>query len=163
VGKLGFGARANHISDRAKKIADARDVNFALSFVLCTAAENANDFARWNPRRDVIYFGMLDGPIAIDDEHYRLGNAALFLGIINTPFLNHPPFCIAQNRKGELQLAPHCFGFDWRIDAHGHNVGPGRAYFLVMIAVIRQLAKTEWSPIAAIEDKRQTASRNQFR
>ena len=140
-----------------------RDVNLAFRFVLSSTAENANDFARRNPCRDVIYFGILDGPIAIDDEYYRLGNATLLLGIINTPILDHPPLGIAQNGKGQPQLAADCFGFDWRIDAHGHNVGPGRADFLVMIAVIRQLAKTEWSPIAAIEDKRQAASRNQFR
>jgi hypothetical protein len=32
-----------------------------------------------------------------------------------------------------------------------------------MIAVIRQLAETKWSPSAAIEKKHHTASRNQIR
>ena len=96
----------------------------------------------------------------IDDEYCRLGNATLLLGIIDAPIFDHLPFGIAQNRKRQPEFAPHSFGFDRWIDGYGHHIGPGRADFCVMIAVIRQLAETEWSPGAAIEKKHQTVSRN---
>jgi hypothetical protein len=78
---------SEYISNRTKKIAHARDVNLKLSFAPSSAAQDANDFARWNPRRDVIYFGILDGPIAIDDEHCRLGDASPLIRIVDAPIL----------------------------------------------------------------------------
>lgn len=142
-----------------KKIAQVRDVNLALNFSLSSAAQNTNDFARRNPRRDVIYFGILDGAIAIDDEDRWLGDASPFLRIVNAPILDHPPHGITQGRKRQPQLAPQRFRFRQRIDGSGHHVGP-RADFRVMIAVSRQLAETKWSPGAAIEKKHHTALRN---
>jgi hypothetical protein len=112
----------------------------------------------------VVCFGILDGPITmIDDEERRLGDASPLLRIVDAPILDHPPLGITQDRKGQPQLAPQSFRFFWRIDGYSHHVGPGRADFRVMIAVIRQLAETEWSPSSAIEKKHQAASRNEVR
>jgi hypothetical protein len=53
-----------------------------------------------------------------------------------------------------MHAAPHRLGLFHSIDRDGHYTRAGRADLRVMVAIVRQLAKAERSPMASIEDER---------
>jgi hypothetical protein len=152
---------ASHIADGAEEVTDMRDVNPAPSRLPSrNGAQKAENLRCRHARDDVIYFRVAHGAIAVDDEDGRLRDAALLPRVVDIPLLNDAPFGVAQNRKREPQLAPHCFRFRGRIDGYGRDAGPGRGDFCVVVAVIRQLAEAKRSPIAAIEEQHERPVRN---
>ena len=101
--------------------------------------------------------------IASDHEHRRFSDAASLPRIINVPLFHEATFGIAQNWKWEPQFVPQRLGPLRRIDGNGCNLRPSGADLFVVVAVIRQLAKAERSPISAIENQHQRIPREKLR
>ena len=97
--------------------------------------------------------------MAIDDENARLRNAAPLLGVVNIPFTNDSVLRVAQNRERQLQLPAKRFRALRRVDGNSDDLSAKRLNPVVIVTVVRQLAETERSPVAAIEDQHQRAPR----
>ena len=101
--------------------------------------------------------------VAIDDENGRPSDAALFFRVVNVPLLHDAPLRITQDRKWQVQLLAHRFGFPGRVNRDCRDVRTCRANFAVVLTVIRQLAETEGSPVTAKENKDDGTLRSQIR
>ncbi len=139
----------------AVELPDMRDVCLAPSRRPFARPQNANYFRRRYARGHAVNLGVAHHAIASDHEYSRLGDAALLPRIINVPLFYEAAFGIAQNWKREPQFAPQGLGSLRRINGNGREVRPGGADLFVVVAVIRQLAKAERSPVSAIENQHQ--------
>lgn len=139
-------------------MAGARKYELATGRILAHVPQEGSDFRRWNARGNGVNGRETDEASGIEDENRRFGNAAFLPGIVNVPVLDNATICVAQDREGQVQFAPHGFGFFGRVDGNRDEICAARTNFLIAAAVIRQLAETEGSPMASIEkeDKRAT-------
>jgi hypothetical protein len=103
------------------------------------------------------------GAVTIDDENGWSCDAALFACVVNIPLLHDTAFRVTQDWKWQPQLLAHCFGFFEPVDRDGSDARARRANFAVLLAVIRQLAEAEGSPVPAKEDKHHWTLRDQVR
>lgn len=101
--------------------------------------------------------------VAIDDENGRPSDAALFFRVVNVPLLHDAPLRITQDRKWQVQLLAHRFGFPGRVNRDCRDARTCRANFAVVLTVIRQLAETEGSPVTAKENKDDGTLQNELR
>src|SRR5487761_233515 len=90
---------------------------------------------------------------AIDNENRRAGYPAFLFRVVNIPLLHDEAFPVRQNWKWEAQFAAHGFGFFRRVDRDSGDVCTRSANFIVMVAIVRQLAEAERSPMPAKEDE----------
>lgn len=147
------------VANRAKPLGWSGDIDFSLSRTIPSGRlQHADDFRSWHARGNGIHRAVAHCAIAVNDKDCRFGNPTLVPRIIDIPLLYHAPFCITQNRKRQVQLKAQLFRFFRRIHRNGHDTGPGGVEFMIMPAVIRQLAETERSPMSAIEEQHDRAS-----
>jgi len=110
-------------------------------------------FGSRNACGDGIYRGEAHRAIPVDQKSRGLGNSVLFPRIVDVPLDDHSPPGVAQDGEGKIQIATHGPRFFLGVHRHGSDTGAGRADRGVVVAVVRQLAKAEGSPIAAIEQQ----------
>jgi len=91
--------------------------------------------------------------VSTDDKKGRVGDSSFLARIVDIPGLDDASPRIAQDRKWQGQLLPQCFGSVGSIDGGGDSGSTGRADFVEMLAVIRQLANAERSPTAAVKEQ----------
>ena len=139
-------------------MAGARKYELATGRILARVPQEGSDFRRGNARGNGVNGRETDEASGIEDENRRFGNAAFLPGIVNVPVLDYTTICVAQDGERQMQFAPHGFRFFGRVDGDRGEICAARTNFLIVVAVIRQLAETEGSPMASIEkeDKRAT-------
>jgi hypothetical protein len=122
--------------------------------------QKVNDLGGPNPHGHRIHRRILNDAIRINHKHCRLGDPAVLPRIEDVPVTHNLPFRIAQNRERQRKLFAQGFGnFRW-IHRHSHQARTRRLESEVVVAIIRQLAKAERSPTAAIEEQDQSPARN---
>jgi len=77
--------------------------------------------------------------------------------------LHDAPLHIRQNWEGQVQFLAHRFGFVGRVNRDRRDARARRANFTVVVAVIRQLAEAEGSPVTAKENKDDGPLQNELR
>ncbi len=115
-----------------------------------------------NARSDLIHRGKLHRAVGRQNKYSRLGNATLFVRTIDTPLPHHAASRVRQNGKRKPQVPPYGLGFLGSIYGNGHHVRARSTQFWVKVAIFRQLAETERSPVPAVEQKNQRSGRSQF-
>ncbi len=131
-----------------------RNVTLTQYFMTFRAGlQHQKDLRRWDARGHGIYCRVADSTILTDNKDGGFGDAAFLARIVDVPLLDDAPPGIAQDRKRQGQLLPQCLGSIWRIDGRGYKRGASCTNLVVTLAVIRQLAEAEWSPIPAVEEQ----------
>lgn len=155
------GAESKEVPYAAKKSGRGRDVKSpAGGSHWPGTSENAEGFRRRNAHGYGVHRNVAHGKVAANDENCGFGDPSLFAPVIDIPVLNDASFRIAQNGEWQTELATQGFGSFRRIHRDAGKGRAGRTDFLVMLAIIRQLAEAERSPRAAIEDEYQGVRRN---
>lgn len=75
----------------------------------------------------------------------------MFAGIVNVPIADDAALGIAQDRKGQIELAAHPFRFLLWIYGNSEDACSRRTNGVVVLTIIRQLAEAERSPVATIK------------
>lgn len=145
-----------------EKIAETRECEFATGRVFACLPQEGSDFRRGHARGNGVNGRETNEATWIEDENRRFGNAAFLPGIVNVPVLDYTTICVAQDGERQMQFAPHGFRFFGRVDGDRGEICAARTNFLIVVAVIRQLAETEGSPMASIEKKDKRAIGGQF-
>jgi hypothetical protein len=92
-------------------------------------------------------------PVAPDDEQRWPGNPALLFRVEATPGADDLAARIAKDRERQAQLAAKGFGARRVVHRDGEDAGARGAYRAMELAILRQLAKAERSPVAAEKEK----------
>jgi hypothetical protein len=79
------------------------------------------------------------------------------------PFPDDAACRVAQDHERQPQVPAHRLGRLGRIDRHRHDISAGGPDFAIAVAVVRQLAEAEGSPMAAVEQEYQRASGDERR
>lgn len=143
-------------------MAGARKYELATGRILARVPQEGSDFRRGHARGNGVNGRETNEASGIEDENRRFGNAAFLLGVVNVPLLDNATICVAQDAEGQAQFAPHGFGFVGRVDGDRDEICAARTNFLIVVAIIRQLAETEGSPMAPIEKEDKRATGGQF-
>jgi len=91
--------------------------------------------------------------VRTDDKDRRFRDTTPLARIVDIPLPDQAPLCVTQDRKWQRELFPQDFRLFRRIRGNGDEFSTGRANFIVVVAVIRQLANTKRSPATAIEEQ----------
>jgi hypothetical protein len=114
-------------------------------------SQHADYFRCWRARSHRVDSSVAYPSVRLNDKDRGLGDAAPLLRVVEIPLANDAPLRIAQNRERQTQPASQGLRLFKRIYGDGHNARPGCADSLVMVAIVRQLAEAEGSPVAAIK------------
>jgi len=141
---------------RAKEIARARNQPAALRRAnAIVRGEQGDDLTGGNARRDLIYRDVAHYPAGIENEYGRFRYASLFRSVIDAPFPGHAAMRVAQDREIEVKFITDSLGFFRVIDGNGGEIRASRANGQLLVAIVRQLAKAEGSPMPAVENQHQ--------
>ena len=113
--------------------------------------------------RNSVGCGVSDHLARVDDEDGRLSNAASLGGVVEIPGLDDSAFGVAQHWKRQREVKTQGFGLGGWVYRDSRYVCAGGLDLRVMVAVVRQLAEAESSPVAAIEEEDQGALGEQCR
>lgn len=158
----GFDAEADRTAGGLEKIPDVRELEFTRRRVLARAAHEGGDFRGGDANSNGIHGSEPDDASRVENEDSRFGDAALFLGVVDVPVLNDTARGVAQNGEWQMQCAADSLRFLRRIHGDGDHIRADGTEFVVVINILRQLAKTEGSPMASIEKEDQRAAGGQF-
>ena len=122
---------------------------------LTSLAQQTQDLRSRDARRDLVHGNKAHCQVGAENENRRLGNASLFAGIVDTPLPHHAAPAVRQNKERKSPFAPHPLGFLRRVHGNRHQVRARGAQRFVGIAVFRQLAEAEGSPVPPIEEQHQ--------
>lgn len=143
-------------------MAGAWKYELATGRVFACLPQEGSDFRRGHARGNSVNGRETDEASGIEDENRRFGNAAFLLGIVDVPVLDYTTICVAQDGERQMQFAPNGFRFFGRVDGNRDEICAARTNFLIVVAVIRQLAETEGSPMASIEYEGKRATGGQL-
>ncbi len=153
----------NQVAYPAEPLAQSRYVRPPANLLARShGLQHEQHFRRRHARSDPIDRRITHRPISLNDKGRRLRNATLLPPVIYVPLLDDAAVRIAQYWERQIQFAPQCLRCLLNIYGDSGQAGPGRADFLVMIPVVRQLAEAEWSPRATIEEQHGRARGDQF-
>jgi hypothetical protein len=151
----------NGVPNSPEEVSRGRDVAFSPGWRrVRPRLQKSDDFWRNYAARYAVHRCVANSAVGTDDEHGRFCNTAPLAGVVDVPFPNHAACCIAQDHERQPQVPPHRFGGLRRINRHGGKISAGGPDFVIVVAVIRQLAEAEGSPVAAIEEEHKRASGN---
>ncbi len=125
--------------------------------------QHTHNISGWNPNANLIYRDEPHRAVGCQDEYRRLGNASFLAWVVNGPFLDDATPDVGEDGERQPQLPPHRLRLLWGIHRYSHQVGTGSTNSFGVFAIFRQLAKTKWSPMAAIEQQNQRTSGDQIR
>jgi hypothetical protein len=117
-----------------------------------------DDLAGRDPRSNAVDRPKQNSTFGVDNEDGWAGYAAALVRIEDSPIPHHPAIGVAQNPKRQVELAAQRFGPARLVDGDRDQIGARGADLGVMIPIIRQLADTERSPEAAIEEHDEPAA-----
>jgi hypothetical protein len=129
---------------------------------LAGGLKNAQDVGSGDTCDGGINGSVEDCSIATEDEDGRYGDPTLFAGIVDAPLLDHAFAGVAENREGQAKVVAQGCRLGGRIDGNGNYVRAGRADFIVVCGIVRQLAEAEGSPIAAVKEEDERILRDEF-
>jgi len=157
-------AETNRVASRAEEVArtwnDCPAMRWQMGSFL---SEQAHDLRSRHPRRNFIHRNAANYAPGIQNEHRGLRDAALFARIVDAPLAHHRPLRITQNRERQSQLVAHSLRFFRRVHGNGDQLCARRANRRILLAIVRQLAEAERSPVATIKKQHQRTRRAKFR
>jgi hypothetical protein len=147
-------SEAKGVPNATEEVSRGRDVVFSPGgWTFCSRLQKADDLWWSYAARYAIHRRVANGTVGIDNEQGRLCDAAPLAGVVDVPFPNHPPRRVAQDHERQPQVPPHRFGRLRRIDRYADNISAGGPDFVIVVAIIRQLAEAEGSPMSAVEEE----------
>lgn len=157
-------AEVNRIAHRAEKIARPRDHSPAMRWQSgCFSSEQAHDLRSRDARSNFIHRNAADHAPGIQNEHRRFRDAAFFARVVDAPLAHHLPLRVAQNCKRQSQPIAHRLRFFRGVHRNGDQLCARRANRRILLAIVRQLAEAERSPVATIKKQHQRTRRAKFR
>jgi hypothetical protein len=143
----------NAVANRAKPLVPSGDVNSASNRLWFShGLQYADHFRCRYTSGHGVHGTVPHRALRIHEKDRRLGDAALLPWVVEIPGFDDAPLRIAQNRERQGQLEPQCLRLFRCIHRDRDEARPRRTDFLVVLAVVHQLAEAEGSPMAAIEE-----------
>jgi hypothetical protein len=97
--------------------------------------------------------GETHAPLAVEHERGRHGDAPLLERVEQIPVAHHLPLDVAPNWEGHAQRPPQMLGALRLIHRQGGDAISRPQKGVRTVAIIRQLADAEGSPVAAVENQ----------
>src|SRR5487761_414430 len=129
---------------------------------LHAGAQEIHHRQRGHARRSLVDGVKSHAALAVDYEDGGFSNPSHFPFVQDSPRRDQSPFGVTKDREWQAQIKPHIFGFSRLIDRDCGHVNSGEPDVLVLVAILRQLAETERSPMAAIKNEYARAARGQL-
>ncbi len=158
-------AATNGVHERAPKQASGPDRAKHRLFGACRGSHRADELEHvigMDAMMDLFYRDHLQAQIAINYKDRRHRDSAFLPGIEHAPTRDHLALGVRQDLKRQRQLASNRGGAIRRVDGHRHHLRAGGTEGGIERGIVRQLAKAEWSPMAAVKHGDKHAASGQF-
>jgi hypothetical protein len=114
--------------------------------------ELAKNLAGGNAGGDLVDGGEAHPAVRRENEDRRFRDPSFFARIVYVPLAHDVASRIRQNWKGKTKVVAHGLRLFGRVDRNGYQGRAGGTQRRIEVAIFRQLAKAERSPVASIEE-----------